>query len=250
MAERQRRTPDDASGPVVLRPLVDFLHTEAAGGVVLLAATVVALLWANSPFKDSYTELWHTHVALTVGHHTLDLDLQEWVNDGLMAIFFFVVGPRDQARAGRGRAARAAPGGAAGHRRGRRHARAGPDLHGHQRRRRRRRRVGHPDGHRHRHGRRRAQPPRPPGRSVAEAVPARPRHRRRHRRHPRDRALLLGRHPPRRARAGRRHRGRRRAGAARSASGSSRCTCCSASASGWPSTSPASTPRWSASSSG
>jgi NhaA family Na+:H+ antiporter len=92
MAERQRRTPDEASGPVVLRPLVDFLHTEAAGGVVLLAATVVALAWANSPLQDSYTDLWNTELALTLGHHTLELDLQGWVNDGLMAVFFLVVG--------------------------------------------------------------------------------------------------------------------------------------------------------------
>jgi NhaA family Na+:H+ antiporter len=77
---------------VVLRPLVDFLHTEAAGGIVLLAATAVALLWANSPFQDSYTELWHTHLSISLGDHTLDLDLQEWVNDGLMTIFFLVVG--------------------------------------------------------------------------------------------------------------------------------------------------------------
>jgi NhaA family Na+:H+ antiporter len=77
---------------VVLRPLVDFLHTEAAGGIVLLVATAVALLWANSPFQDSYTELWHTHLSINLGDHTLDLDLQEWVNDGLMTIFFLVVG--------------------------------------------------------------------------------------------------------------------------------------------------------------
>ncbi len=89
MAERDT---SPASGPVVLRPLVDFLHTEAASGIVLLAATAVALLWANSPFQDSYTELWHTHLSISLGDHTLDLDLQEWVNDGLMTIFFFVVG--------------------------------------------------------------------------------------------------------------------------------------------------------------
>jgi NhaA family Na+:H+ antiporter len=81
-----------ASGPVVLRPLVDFLHTEAAGGVVLLVAAAVALVWANSPFQDSYAELWHTHLSISLGDHTLDLDLQEWVNDGLMTIFFLVVG--------------------------------------------------------------------------------------------------------------------------------------------------------------
>ena len=53
---------------------------------------MVALVWANSPFQDSYTELWHTHLSISLGTHTLDLDLQEWVNDGLMTIFFFVVG--------------------------------------------------------------------------------------------------------------------------------------------------------------
>ena len=77
---------------MVLRPLVDFLHTEAAGGVVLLVAAAVALVWANSPFQDSYVELWHTHLSISLGDHTLDLDLQEWVNDGLMTIFFLVVG--------------------------------------------------------------------------------------------------------------------------------------------------------------
>ena len=93
MREEERRSSGaDASGPVILRPLVDFLHTEAAGGVVLMAATVVALAWANSPFKESYYDLWHTHLSISLGTHSLDLDLQEWVNDGLMAIFFFVVG--------------------------------------------------------------------------------------------------------------------------------------------------------------
>ena len=90
--EEQRSSGADPSGPVILRPLVDFLHTEAAGGVVLMAATVVALAWANSPFKESYYDLWHTHLSISLGTHSLDLDLQEWVNDGLMAIFFFVVG--------------------------------------------------------------------------------------------------------------------------------------------------------------
>ena len=88
MTERPQRR----DGPSVLRPLADFLHTEAAGGVVLVAATVVALVWANSPWKASYFELWHTHLSLSVGSWSIDLDLKEWVNDGLMAIFFFVVG--------------------------------------------------------------------------------------------------------------------------------------------------------------
>jgi NhaA family Na+:H+ antiporter len=83
-------------GPVadarVLRPLRDFLHTEAAGGVVLVAATLVALVWANSPLSDSYVDLWSTTVTVAVGSHVLTLDLRTWVNDGLMTVFFFVVG--------------------------------------------------------------------------------------------------------------------------------------------------------------
>ena len=80
------------AGLLVIRPLVDFLRTEAAGGVVLVAATIVALVWANSPWKASYVELWHTHLAVELGAHSLDLDLREWVNDGLMTLFFLVVG--------------------------------------------------------------------------------------------------------------------------------------------------------------
>ena len=74
------------------RPLRVFLNNEASGGVVLLIATLVALIWANSPLAESYESLWHTKIEISVGTFTLDEDLQHWVNDGLMAIFFFVVG--------------------------------------------------------------------------------------------------------------------------------------------------------------
>jgi Na+:H+ antiporter, NhaA family len=80
------------SGPRVIAPLREFLHLESAGGVILVVAAVVALVWANSPWKDTYFDLWHTDLAISLGDHTLALDLQEWVNEGLMAIFFFVVG--------------------------------------------------------------------------------------------------------------------------------------------------------------
>jgi Na+:H+ antiporter, NhaA family len=88
------RSTSSPSAPtrVVLRPLRDFFHTESAGGVVLVVAAAVALVWANSPWQASYEDLWHTHLSISLGSHTLDLDLREWVNDGLMAIFFFVVG--------------------------------------------------------------------------------------------------------------------------------------------------------------
>ena len=55
-------------------------------------ATVIALVWANSPWKASYVDLWTTHLDVSLGKHSLDLTLREWINDGLMALFFFVVG--------------------------------------------------------------------------------------------------------------------------------------------------------------
>jgi NhaA family Na+:H+ antiporter len=69
-----------------------FLHVEAAGGIVLALATVVALVWANSPWQDSYHTLWHTELSIGIGNRVLTEDLQHWVNDALMALFFFVVG--------------------------------------------------------------------------------------------------------------------------------------------------------------
>ena len=76
----------------VVRPLRRFADTEAAGGVAMLAMAVVALVWANSGFGDSYVELWETVVSFHVGDLIhIDLDLRGWVNDLAMAFFFFVV---------------------------------------------------------------------------------------------------------------------------------------------------------------
>lgn len=73
--------------------LREFLHIESAGGIVLLAATAAALVWANSPWSGGYDSFWHTEVTLfSFGDHALTDTLAHWVNDGLMAIFFFVVG--------------------------------------------------------------------------------------------------------------------------------------------------------------
>jgi NhaA family Na+:H+ antiporter len=74
----------------VPRSVRRFLAAEASAGIVLLAAAVVALLWANSPWSGSYRSLWATHVG--PGGSSLPPDLGHWVNDGLMAVFFFVVG--------------------------------------------------------------------------------------------------------------------------------------------------------------
>ena len=73
-------------------PLREFLDTEVAGGVVLLGAVVVAILWANSPWRETYQTLWGTKLRIDLGEHLLEDDPRHWVNDGLMAIFFFVVG--------------------------------------------------------------------------------------------------------------------------------------------------------------
>ncbi len=75
-----------------VRPVLRFTEVEAAGGVVLLVAAVAALVWANGPFGDSYTSFWNIHVDINIGEFHLSETLQELVNDGLMAIFFFVVG--------------------------------------------------------------------------------------------------------------------------------------------------------------
>lgn len=72
-------------------PLRAFLHTEAGSAVVLFVAVVAALVWANVP-GDTYEEFWHTPVSLSAGSAGVSLELREWVNSGLMALFFFVVG--------------------------------------------------------------------------------------------------------------------------------------------------------------
>ena len=68
-----------------------FIDTEAASGVVLLTATLVALAWANSPWQDSYVTVWHNPVVVQLGGLRVAEDLRHFVNDGLMAVFFFVV---------------------------------------------------------------------------------------------------------------------------------------------------------------
>lgn len=76
----------------VVEPIERFMHVEASSGIVLLVAATVALVWANSPLHESYDALWHTHFSITLGPWTIDHDLHFWINDFLMAIFFFVVG--------------------------------------------------------------------------------------------------------------------------------------------------------------
>ena len=74
------------------QPFVRFLRVEAAGGILLVAATVVALVWANTPWQTSYDSFWSNSIQLEIGSYRFDQDLTPVVNDVLMAVFFFVVG--------------------------------------------------------------------------------------------------------------------------------------------------------------
>ncbi|SDM30612.1 Na+/H+ antiporter NhaA [Nonomuraea jiangxiensis] len=69
-----------------------FFRTEAGSTSVLLTATVLALLWANSPWGHTYEAFWHTHMGISFGDARFSLDLRHWVNDGLMTVFFFLIG--------------------------------------------------------------------------------------------------------------------------------------------------------------
>lgn len=79
--------------PRIADAFLRFFELENAGAILLLAMTILALLWANSPWSESYFHLWHTPIALSIGGSPfLDLSLEEWVSDALMAVFFFSVG--------------------------------------------------------------------------------------------------------------------------------------------------------------
>ena len=85
-----RLRPRQAS--LLLRPFHAFFALEAAGGIVLLACAAVAMVWANGPAADTYFALWRTPITVGGGPLVLSKPLLLWVNDGLMAVFFFVVG--------------------------------------------------------------------------------------------------------------------------------------------------------------
>jgi Na+:H+ antiporter, NhaA family len=77
---------------LLLRPFRLFLGFEAAGGILLILATVVAMVWANSSYKHLYEAFQHTYISISIGEYVLKEDILHWINDGLMAMFFFVVG--------------------------------------------------------------------------------------------------------------------------------------------------------------
>ncbi len=86
--------PDTEDRPidVLLAPFLRFIRIEASGGILLLICTIAALIWANSAYADSYAHFWHLYIGLIFDKQPHELSLAHFVNDGLMAIFFFVVG--------------------------------------------------------------------------------------------------------------------------------------------------------------
>jgi NhaA family Na+:H+ antiporter len=85
-----------SAGPTLaeraLRPFQEFSHDASAGGIVLIACTLAALIWSNSPWGASYADLWEQYFTIGSSSYQLSLTLHHWINDGLMAVFFFVVG--------------------------------------------------------------------------------------------------------------------------------------------------------------
>ncbi len=76
----------------LLRPIDRFMQAQASGGMLLVVAALVAMIWANSPWRDAYHHLWHHTLAIRIDDWELARTLHHWINDGLMAMFFFVVG--------------------------------------------------------------------------------------------------------------------------------------------------------------
>jgi len=76
----------------LLSPFQRFFRTEASSGMVLLACAAIALIWANSVWGQGYYDFWHTYLKASFGGYELKMSLAHFVNDGLMVIFFFVVG--------------------------------------------------------------------------------------------------------------------------------------------------------------
>lgn len=76
----------------VSRGIIELLQSSALGGILLILFTIIALIWANSGWEESYHHLWHLKFGIELGNFSFKMDLHHWINDGLMAIFFYMVG--------------------------------------------------------------------------------------------------------------------------------------------------------------
>jgi len=76
----------------IATPFEEFIHAQTTTGLILMLMTVVALILANSPFAESYLHFFHTKIDVFVGEYGISKTMHHWINDGLMAIFFFIIG--------------------------------------------------------------------------------------------------------------------------------------------------------------
>ena len=83
---------EKALGEIILSPFIKFFNSQSLAGVLLLITTVLALLWANSPWASEYHQLWNYHIGIQSDSFEIIKPLILWVNDGLMAVFFFMIG--------------------------------------------------------------------------------------------------------------------------------------------------------------
>ncbi len=84
-----KKTPIDR---FVLKPISKLIHSSSASGIVLFSAVLIALFLANSPWVDEFTGLWEHYFSIELGEMKVSKNLHHWINDGLMAVFFFVIG--------------------------------------------------------------------------------------------------------------------------------------------------------------
>ena len=76
----------------IIDPLTNFVNNSTASGMVLFASAIAALIISNSAWAEAFHHLWETHFAISIGSFSIDKSLHHWINDGLMSMFFFVVG--------------------------------------------------------------------------------------------------------------------------------------------------------------
>ncbi len=88
----QKKNPKNLIHSYIIHPFQEFFHIEAMGGILLMFTSITALVWANSPLAHSYHHIWEISFRIGLGEFAVDKSLHHWINDGLMAIFFFLVG--------------------------------------------------------------------------------------------------------------------------------------------------------------
>src|SRR5664279_3953490 len=76
----------------LVRPFRTFFGNEASSSILLIGATLLAVAWTNSPFSYTYHRFWETSLSFSVGDASITRTLRQWIDEGLMAVFFFAMG--------------------------------------------------------------------------------------------------------------------------------------------------------------